>query len=271
MSAKVINSALFLIAVSAWAVHMAAPDVVGISAMVMIVLSACGFVVNATLALARFVARSNALSHTVWSMAFLVVCSMALVSIQQMPALPIETPEYSEMLAAYRKSGDVTARNENEDTLLKLAVECHQYELIRELASHSGMTPEIRNEAAMSAVRHGSKKELEILFESGVTCNACVDSISLLMQAAMYGNEKMVKYLLAAGADITVQDDRGRTAMHHGVLSEHLQVVQLLREAQKKCAAEKQVSISEIDVEDYSGCRPVEYASFSEMMDVFND
>lgn len=271
MSAKIINSAFFLIAILAWVLHMSAPGVVGVSVMVMLVLSACGFVVNCTLALARFVARSNALPFAVWAVSFLVVCCMAITSMQQMPALPIETPEYSAMLAEYRKTGDVTARNEHEDTLLKLAVECHQYELIRELAEHEGMLPEIRNEAAMHAVRYGLKPELDILFKAGVSCNARVDSVSLLMQAAMYGNEKMVKILLAAGADISLQDDRGRTAMHHGVLSEHLQVVQMLREAQKKYADEKQMPVSDVDVADYDGFHPVDYASFSEMMEVFNN
>lgn len=271
MTVKILNTVFLILALVAWILHMAAPDAVGIAALVMLVCCSCGLAVNVTLALARAIARNNALSSTIWAMVFLVVGSVAVVSIKQLPDVPVETEELSEMLEVYRKDGNVCARNEQGDTLLNLAVKCHQYALIKELASHDAMPAELKQEAAMYAVRFNSKKELDILFDNGLNCNDCVESISLLMQAAMYGQPEMVRYLLAAGADISLRDDNGRTAMHHGVLSEHMEVASLLREAQKAYATAQNVPISEVDVEDFSGRRPAAYASFSEMRRIFEN
>lgn len=271
MTVKIINAVFLIFALVAWVLHMAAPDTVGIAAMVMLVCCSCGLAINVTLALARAIARNNALSCTIWAMTFLVVGSVSVISLRQLPEVPVETTELAEMLEAYRRDGNVSARNEQGDTLLNLAVVCHQYALIKELASHAAMPAELKQEAAMYAVRFNSKKELDILFENGLNCNACVESVSLLMQAAMYGQPEMVKYLLEAGADISLRDDNGRTAMHHGVLSEHMEVAALLRKAQKNYAADKNLPLSEVDVEDFSGRRPAAYASYGAMRQIFEN
>lgn len=52
-----------------------------------------------------------------------------------------------------------------------------------------------------------------------------------LINAACYGRNKVVAYLLRRGADLLAQDDEGFTALHMAVISEDLPTIRLLLDA----------------------------------------
>jgi ankyrin repeat protein len=50
------------------------------------------------------------------------------------------------------------------------------------------------------------------------------------MNAALYGKTETAKLLLLAGADVTKQDVRGRTAMAFAVATDTQEIMKLLRD-----------------------------------------
>jgi ankyrin repeat protein len=95
---------------------------------------------------------------------------------------------------------DVTLADEVGNTALYLAVELDQVEIVRLLLSHS-------------------KAELNVKGQRGMT---------LLLLALRRGHAEVVKYLLEAGADVTLADEAGNTALYQAVGRGHSEIVRIL-------------------------------------------
>jgi ankyrin repeat protein len=51
------------------------------------------------------------------------------------------------------------------------------------------------------------------------------------MEAALMGNEDVVKILIGAGADLNAKDNRGETPLKHAMQRNHTEIMQLLQAA----------------------------------------
>jgi ankyrin repeat protein len=72
----------------------------------------------------------------------------------------------------------------------------------------------VKKNAATYAAANGCLKCVELLLNAGVSVNAPLDNnLTLLMWAAAYGKDDIVRYLLSHGAEKSLKDNRGLTAL----------------------------------------------------------
>jgi ankyrin repeat protein len=146
--------------------------------------------------------------------------------------------------AAYRDRADVArrlieagadpnAKDDNGNTAILPAAWTGSQEVVRVLTEKgadvnvvtaSGDTP------VFSAVQHGTADILDLMLKAGGKVDARDPRFGAtpLHLAAALGNKAMVEHLLAAGADVSALEDRGRTPLELAVNYGHRDVAELL-------------------------------------------
>ena len=219
-------------------------------------LCATGFALDGSLSMARAMTQRPAIMNVVWAVVFLLVgCCTWVMATSNQGAEEEELAEYRAMYANYKQDGNVNARNENDDTLLFLAVECGKENVVRTLLKHRELTADQVPEAALRASTAERTPELSILLDAGLAVDAAPAGVPLLCAAAAHGNTEAVTLLLSRGASPTVADDAGVSALSNAVSSGNVRIVRKLREAGASA-----------DTPDADGRTPSSY-SRSEKMD----
>ncbi len=87
-----------------------------------------------------------------------------------------------------------------------------------------------KDEALRNAAKDTRIKEMERLLDSGANVNAVKGKYrtTVLMEAAVEGNEEVVKFLLNRGADVNAKDKDGWTSLMGATVEGHLETAQLL-------------------------------------------
>eukprot|EP00042_Codosiga_hollandica_P021790 m.77700 g.77700 ORF g.77700 m.77700 type:complete len:615 (+) comp50522_c0_seq1:99-1943(+) len=149
--------------------------------------------------------------------------------------------------------------NDQGESAVLVAVDAESEACVQRLLS-AGADPNVPDSNGWTSVHHAAKllepRILQLLIQAG---KAGLDSPSLrgetpLMRAARTGRTDCVRVLLDAGADPSLQDQTGSTALHRAAAGCCLPVLQLLLQA----------SICEINLQDSTGHSPLMVASTSE-------
>lgn len=86
--------------------------------------------------------------------------------------------------------------------------------LLLAAGARTGSTDRVKKTAATYVAANGCIPCMQALLDAGVQANAVLDNeLTLLMWAAGSGQEAMVRYLLAHGANKQPKDNRGMTAL----------------------------------------------------------
>eukprot|EP00210_Caulerpa_lentillifera_P005555 g5314.t1 len=134
-----------------------------------------------------------------------------------------------------RSSGSLTAQIQFHEiiTAMLKAAENGNLEILKE-AIAQGLTLNEENDNGETCMKiactHGQNEVVEFLLQYGCCPNdtSKVGSVSPLILAASHGHEYCVASLLAAGADLTYQDERGWTPLHAACDNGKLHTVKVL-------------------------------------------
>ena len=81
------------------------------------------------------------------------------------------------------------------------------------------------------AISKGDIQVVKKFIEYGVDVNEKSNGMTPLMVAARYNKVEIIKILLSNGANLTVKDEKGFTALKHAELSNANEAVQFLKQA----------------------------------------
>lgn len=130
---------------------------------------------------------------------------------------------------------DVNLANAQDETPLMLAAVKGNLELVKKLVARDadvnreGWAP--LHYAASAGLEHSVEIAAYLLEESAYIDAASPNGSTPLMLAAQYSNEAMVKLLIAEGADVSLRNQQGLTAVDFARKSERDYMVQLLSTA----------------------------------------
>ncbi|AYN04451.1 ankyrin repeat domain-containing protein [Flavobacterium sp. 140616W15] len=82
-----------------------------------------------------------------------------------------------------------------------------------------------------AAIRKGDIETVKKFIEYGVDVNNTSDELTPLMTAARYNKAEIIKLLLSNGADSTIKNEKGFTALKYAELSNATDAVALLKKA----------------------------------------
>lgn len=86
------------------------------------------------------------------------------------------------------------------------------------------------NTALMGAIFKGHKDLVAILINAKANINQVNgNNASALIFGATFGKAAIIKMLLNAGADKTIKDNTGKTALDHALIQENIEVIDLLK------------------------------------------
>lgn len=127
---------------------------------------------------------------------------------------------------------DANLANLSEVTPLMGACFVGRPDIVQKLLAASAKTApmdRVNKSAATYAAANGCVGCIEALLASGVAINARLDNdLTLLMWAAAYGHEDMVRFLLAHHAEKGLKDNRGLTALDVAREAKQAAIVDLL-------------------------------------------
>ena len=118
------------------------------------------------------------------------------------------------------EGADVNAKNQADATPLDKAIEKNRDETAGLLRKHGGKTVEELED-------EGNRTDQIAVVTQPEPQTAKTPDISI-HEAASEGYPEVVKRLLAAGADVNVRDDAGRTLLHEASYAGHKEIVELL-------------------------------------------
>jgi phosphoribosylformylglycinamidine (FGAM) synthase PurS component len=122
-----------------------------------------------------------------------------------------------------------------ETSELVRAASCGDIELVSELVKDADK--EEKDMALVAAVRENMCPVVKDLLSTGADPATKHGTTSLLMVAAGAGFTDIARELIDAGADITVKDPSGKTALQHAAQNKHRDVVALLLAKAKELKA----------------------------------
>ena len=135
--------------------------------------------------------------------------------------------------ALMKADADVNLANLAGVTPLMGAAFSANAEILQKLLAKGAKTEpvdRVKKNAATYAAGSGCSDCLLALIRSGTNVNAALENdLTLLMWAAAYGGESSVRLLLAEGADRSLKDARGKTALDMAREGNHSGVVSLLQ------------------------------------------
>lgn len=79
------------------------------------------------------------------------------------------------------------------------------------------------------AVQLGKARAVETLIQLGVNINRRHATATLLHWVTFFGQKKVAKLLIGAGAKINAEDDSGKTPLSWAIRENHTQIAALLR------------------------------------------
>jgi len=144
----------------------------------------------------------------------------------------IESMGAQEFLKALAEIINVNVRQETSPLWAAIKWTCDN-ELLKILLKRTGTDPNLRstkgNTVLHLAVCEYNRRVIEILLDHGARVDEINDRIKTpLMKAAKFGNEEVVKLLLAHGADPNRRDEFDLTALHYAVFSREMNLTQQL-------------------------------------------
>jgi ankyrin repeat protein len=142
------------------------------------------------------------------------------------------------IIKAISKGADINAYDESDHTILMRACERFSDESIIKVLLDRGADPNIGNPnplACAIASRHYSSDVIKLLINKGANVNHKFDSgLTLLMSSCIRNNKighDLCRILLEAGADYSIKDEFGRTALTYAVGNKNTEAARLLLEA----------------------------------------
>lgn len=144
----------------------------------------------------------------------------------------IENNDTGEVTAILQRGMDVNTVDKSGNSLLMLAVQKDNIELVRYLLSHRAR-PGIRNQYGdtplMLASLKGQTETVRLLVTAGAEINQA--GWTALAYAAYEGHEEVVKYLIDKGADVDARAPNQATALMMAAKNGHIGTVRLLLDA----------------------------------------
>lgn len=136
------------------------------------------------------------------------------------------------------KGGDPTIRNDDECTILHLAIRQRNYENVKVILEHPATDVNVRDNYGETPLHwlfawpNAPHNILRLLLAKGANVNEQdKDSQAPLYEACLSGDVLAARALLKAGADVNDGEDVwGRTALHEAIDSQNLALVQVLLE-----------------------------------------
>ncbi len=97
----------------------------------------------------------------------------------------------------------------------------------REILEHKGIS--FTTDEFLKAARSGGLEVLKLFLDAGFDADSAgEDGRTALMEACRAGREAAVKKLLASGADVSLKDAGGLTALHGAMESKNVSIIQLI-------------------------------------------
>jgi len=139
-------------------------------------------------------------------------------------------------LALYliENGADPFLTNENNKNLLEQAYDKENIQVVRKiLEKHPTVSMPTRGETFMCQLLAGRKEEAKQLVEEGVKPLEVRDSKrrTALYVAAITGDKELAAELIRLGLDVDLQDYRGNTPLHLACKRDHVDVIELLLQA----------------------------------------
>jgi len=113
------------------------------------------------------------------------------------------------------------------------------------------------------AISKGEIETVKKFVEYGADVNEKSNGLTPLMYAARYNKVEIIKYLLLKGADRTIKDSQGFTALKHAELSNAYDAIAVL----KSTIVNDQVKFSFIDDSILMNPEPVLFVKYSKSID----
>ena len=102
---------------------------------------------------------------------------------------------------------------------------------VNALASNNG---EVRNyDPLCIAISKSDNVTAKKIIEYGADVNERFNDMTPLMYAARYNNVEMIKILLGKGADVSIKDSKGNTALKYAEVSNANQALEFLKSIKK--------------------------------------
>ena len=175
---------------------------------------------------------------------FLVINSACLaqsVNTKQLGQELIDAAEKGDLSAVNRllKAGaDVNALNDKGSSALTIALDWRHTAVAKRLLAVPGIQVDHRKNESddtplQQAALSGDTELVKMLLAKGANANAQgLFKRTPLMWAAWTRASKpgLVKMLLAAGADVSLRDDQGKTAYDHAIEREHPQIAEIIKQ-----------------------------------------
>ena len=178
-----------------------------------------------------------------------------------------------ELLQAVIDNGaDVNATNKKNVTALMIASRRGNTDAVNELLN-AGADPTIKDRLGATCIHHAvgegcSKKFLQAIIDHGVDVNATnKENVTALMTACQVGNTGAVNILLNAGADPNSADVYGRTWIHHAILANSKELLQVVIEKGADLNATNKKNVTALMI----ACRRGNIDAVSELMNAGAD
>lgn len=198
------------------------------AALWLLVLCTTGCLVNGALCLARGLSRRPVVMPALWSMAYLILGSVAWLAVSEVKEGQQEL--YAGYTALKKTAADAVTADESGECLLTYAAALGKTRAVRRMLEEPAALahPEVLTAAALRAAECGQTGVLELLVPQYVAPNAVHGGLPLLVGAAVNGRLKTATLLLDRGADINAVDAEGNTPLLHAVINEDVPMARLL-------------------------------------------
>ncbi|KAF2339660.1 MAG: ankyrin repeat domain-containing protein [Flavobacterium nitrogenifigens] len=89
------------------------------------------------------------------------------------------------------------------------------------------------------AISKGDLESVKIFISYGADVNKIVNNMTPLMVAARFNQVEIIKILLEKGADLSIENDRGLTALHFAEFGKSTEAISILKEKKNRSSKKR--------------------------------